>query len=590
MSERPTAYPDSQLPSDERISDQAMAYDVAHAEKGPRDTIVELTKMQQILGPERADTYDQVIEDFKAAAQHAGNTALQEAVELRDSTARQNILSVAEAKEGERKTFSTKETYVSHATLFYDALGKEYSANPQNEEVHAAWQKANIVMAESALKRQEPSIIADKYYKQVQDPAQKWGLVAKAHRSGNSLLAQQWEEPLLQALEDEQHLGQVPVTTTLAMFKAKTSMAADRLQLADKRADRKQYTNEMKEQWSKANEIMGRSKDLGPKWEKGSVTPDQDKRQQMLDFTKLFYEVGDFKTGDAILGQIKELNEDVKRQGQAISASSEATKATNDFIESAELRQLCYGMTPEEVREHAGAWLSSRKNTQETRWAMSSISGFDDRYKKQINKLDAQKNNHTGASRFLSDHYPELVEPHRLNTISARLQVGAWDRAFSTYYGSVAGYGKYDAVNNVEAMAEALEIAQYGPQFEQSELFKAAHNDTEHIKLIAAAYTQRAQEVDTTDKVNLQDAALEDIDRFYKREYGTPELNAAFATAIFDALKVVTPDGDYNKVKAYMTSVLKGSLSSLSTIPGNSEELAAQRALLSSALDKAEVK
>jgi|GEM_PF-2654685 len=587
-------HPESAPPQEEHtvtrdtyIRDAAIAYEVAEAEQGKRDTIADLKKMQATLGKEKSEAYDQVIEDFTAAAQKAGNAALQKIVEKQENTARLNILDIVETKETERKTFSTKETYLSHATLFYKAIDKEHSAKPENEGIRAIWQEANILMATSALMREEPPEIADAYYKKVQDPAQKWGLVAKAHRSGNSMLAQRWEEPLLQSLEDEHNVGQIPITTTLALFKAKTSMAADRLRIADKRADRKQYAGEMEEQWSKAQEAMGRSRDLAPKYGKESIAQDEDKRQQMLDFAKLFYEVGDFKTGDTILGQVKEINKYAERQ--TFNLSDEATKAVKDFVESAELRQLCYGMTPQEVRKHASKWLNDKKNTQETRWAMSLIAGMSDSHEKQIGNLDPEKRHAKGASNFLIEQFPELVEPYLLDTVSLSLRAGEWDKAFGAYYGSVFNYYRNSTLEeNVESMAEALEIAQYGPQFEQSDVFKAAYNDTEHIKLIAAAYAQRVQEVDTADRTNLRDAAIEDINRFYKREYGSPELNATFAIAVFDALKAVSPDGTYSKIKAYMKLVLAGSFNGLKSIPGNSEELTAQRALLSTALAKAE--
>jgi len=484
------------------------------------------------------------------------------------------------------------ETYLAHTTSFYSALADERFAAertnrmPSDAVSRSNWATANVQMVEFAL-GQGDTKSASAYYGRIEDPVRQWALVAKVYTT-DPILAKDWERPLAEKIEKHDFDAQ----TTLAMYKASLAMRLDQLKNTPKNApEHATMRNEIHSVWIDAKQLLDRElqqQTMAPwqSWGK-PVLPGHDVREHLVAFAELLYDKGEMQIAQEVTDVLKTIHKKVTTHQE--QGDPDAHTAADNLLATTELCERCYGLTWNEVKQHAKDWMRDTTLSAATRAVCADIvrTQNPNLWDKYIMKHlpDSNQAARQAVCAYLEADYgvssavlpTGTVFDRESNTLPRHLQVTKTTTAFQQYYEVLSEATVLDRANSpsrrittFERFQAALDVAKAAQQFETSGETQKTARILESINIITNDYQVQRRDAATDKLPDLQLETELQLDPYIKLEPGVAELDEKRYGALLDALKTVAPNGSaatnqlYKRIKEHCEFQLRA----LKAIPG----------------------
>ena len=441
--------------------------------------------------------------------------------------------------------------YFTQAVAFYNYAHENYVTTPDanakdKDTAKEEWEQANVLMAEFAIDTLDLSL-AEACRENIEDSAKKWGLVAKLHREGLPILAGVWQAPLMLEIEH----GRASTVDVVSMHTAQASMALDRARL-ETGDDHETAIGEMRQAWNDTLVLLTaqKGKDLLPRYPEFDYAAGDrkaashtypaamDVNHYVAQFAELFCQNGNFAEARHVLHQADKLKDEISWQDRSDAAADEL----HQIASSMQIRELCFGLTEAQVRQQAQKWCRDKTLGDYTKELVQAI----------VQPVDSMRYS-TPSRAFLEQNYPGIhltrygnsgvLEEHRLNTA---LHTGSWVEALEYYDNETSALnynkGHFTKKSPVQYVKNALMVAKYGKQIEESNVASKAHKDISAIELAVDEWRMRYAYLDTQSLPSERQKAIDGLSGFLEAKYGLWELRAEVFEAVLKAQEVIDPN------------------------------------------------
>ena len=475
--------------------------------------------------------------------------------------------------------------HIDHALAFYGAVLDEYAGisdplDPGHAEAAAQWDEANGLMIDYALDMQDLSL-AGQCYGYMTNPANKWAQVAKVHHAGYPLIAEDWRAPLMQHVER----GEYSTQDLLAMHKARASMAFDRVSMAADGEARQEEMYELNDAINDTLQLLAaeRGTELVPKtrpYDRNAVSdidPELDVRKHMFDLIKLCADNGSFDTARDIVTHAERVESDVRAYGN-MDYSLQVTQAIENYASTLELRELCFGLTADEVLDKSKTWKPD-KGYSKTTEAIAKLLNNPSAYSGN------QGSDLTTAVLFLEEQYPSIqldcgydrCFPHYSHRLEVLLKNKEWNSAL-LHYDHRLSMAQYGSQPQLSSLRNALLVARHEPEITTSQLVAEAAADTVAIEQLVVGWRAAQIHDETYSLPGLRAKASRNLCAYANKTYGLAAVQRGILRSAYTALAEVDPRD--TTVKDLIKKYVKNRTDTLRLLPDYETAAAAELAEL----------